>query len=362
MLILGSKSKARFELLKLYNAEVEVLVSDAQEVFNPELSLKENVVNVAYDKAKAILDKHDLSQDILVCADTIVVANNECLQKPLDYDDAFRMIQALSNNTIEVISGVFIKNKIEEYKFSDSSYITFGSIDRKTIIKYLNENPHYLDISGALDIDRIKPYINYTIKGSYSNIVGLPLHKITEKLYDKDAYTNESISNEKIENIEVYRSSTRGIIEENGKIVLLKGYTFDKKHIFYHTIGGGYHHLENSSEVLKKEAIEEGGLILDNLKPLLVVREYNTAARNNNYNKMTLHSYYSATIKDYCDVNYIEYEVDLLLGIDYFSIDEAIDIVEKQLDFFSNTDYPVNGMSFSDLQALKKYKEVQSCL
>lgn len=355
MLILGSKSKARYELLKMYNAEIKVLVADIEEVFLDELSIEENVVNVAFEKAQALLEKYDIADDILVCADTVVLVNKQCLQKPKNYEEAFAMIKLLANKRVEVISGVYVKNKNDIHNFSETSFINFADIADEMITKYLKDNPSYIHISGALDIEKIKNYMDYTIEGSFSNIIGLPLEKVTSILYDSDA--KEDISNETADNITVYRSSTRAIIEDDNKIILLKAYTFDKKHIFYYTIGGGYHRFEDKEDILKKEAMEEGGLVIDNLKPIVAVKEYNVVARDDFYNKMTVHSYYSANICGHCDVDYVEYEVELLLDIEKFEINEAIELIEKQYSFFKDTKYPVRAMSYSDLIALKAYRK-----
>ena len=357
MLILGSQSKARYQLLRLYNAEIEVITSDIDETFDSKLSYEENVRIVAKKKARDILNKRSLNDDILICADTIVVANNELLLKPIDYNDAFRMIKLFKNNEVKVITGVYLQFKDEVFNFVVTSSIYFGDYSDETITRYLAENPNYLNISGALDIDVIADYLDYEYSGSYTNIIGLPMESISEILYDSSHFNDVILSTSELAPITIYRSSVRGIIFEDDKVVLLNGYTFDKQETFLMSIGGGYHCFEDEKETLKKEAEEEGGLILSNLKHLGNIKEYTRNIRYIDYNKLTMHSYYLATVVGYTDLHYIEYEQELLLGLERYSLDEAIAKLEKQKEYFKDKEYPVYNITITDLEILKEYKK-----
>ena len=68
MLILGSQSKARYKLLRLYNAEIAVISADIDESFDNDLSNYDNVKLLAKKKAEAILSKNDINDNILICA------------------------------------------------------------------------------------------------------------------------------------------------------------------------------------------------------------------------------------------------------------------------------------------------------
>lgn len=79
MLILGSKSKVRYQLLRLYNAEIKVMQADIDESFVKGKTIEENVKYLAYRKAQALIPKIDINNDILICADTVVVVNGKVL-------------------------------------------------------------------------------------------------------------------------------------------------------------------------------------------------------------------------------------------------------------------------------------------
>ncbi|MDH6604066.1 MAF protein [Bacilli bacterium PM5-9] len=358
MLVLGSQSKVRYQLLRLYNAEIEVMSANIDETFVQDKSIEENVKYLAYKKAQALLPKIDAENDILICADTIVVVDNEVLNKPKNYNEAFSMIKSLSNKTIKVMSGVYLSHNNDIHNFVETSSIIFNEISDEKIIEYLRDNDNYLEVAGALMIEHIHKYVQYSYEGSFSNIMGLPMEKVSSLLYNAKDDNMINFSTEKLEPINIYRSSVRAIIRENNKVVLLNGYTFDKKHTFLMSIGGGYHYFENEEEMIKKEAAEEGGLIITNLKHLENMKEYTNNNRYINYNKLTIHSYYVADIKEYTSPSYVEYEQELLIGIARYSLDEAIEIIKKQVSFFEREGYnPVSNMSRCDLEILSKIKK-----
>jgi len=357
MLVLGSQSKARYQLLRLYNAEIEVKSADIDESFVEDKTIEDNVKLLAYKKAMKLLPQIDIVNDILICADTVVVVDNQVLNKPSNYDEAYEMIKSFSNNSVKVITGVYLQHNQDIHNFIDVSTINFEAIDDETIAAYLDDNNNYNEIAGALDIDIIANYIKYSYEGSYSNIIGLPMEKVSKLLYDKKHEHELVFSTPELNPITIYRSSVRSIIMDQDKVILLKGYTFDKQHIFLMSIGGGYHYFENEESVIKKEAVEEGGLIIDNLKHLGYVAEYTENSRYLKYNKQTIHSYYLADVQETTEPCYIEYEIELLLGIEKYSLDEAIELLEQQLRTFKSHAGPVHNMSMCDLEMLKRVKK-----
>ena len=357
MIILGSKSKARYQLLRMYNAEIKVIVPDIDETFDDNLNLEDNIKLVAYKKAQNILSNYNLENNIIICADTIVVLDNEILLKPNSYQDAFEMIKKLSNKTIKVLTGVYLEFCNNVFNFCEESTISFPTISDEVIEEYLENTNNYLEISGALDIDKIKNYIDYTYTGSYTNIIGLPMEKISSILYD-DNEKNIEYSSPELDNITIFRSSVRNLILEEDKVYLLKGYTFDKKHTYYTSVGGGYHFFEDKLDVIKKETIEESGLIVDELKQIINITEYTSLNGYISYNKLTHHSYFISKVIDITSHNYIEYEVDLLIGVETFYIDQAINLLKEQYDYFKDLNYPIKVISECDLKALEKAKYI----
>lgn len=358
MIILGSKSKARYQLLRMYNAEIEVRVADIDEQFNDYLSLEENLKVVSKNKAAAILQDIELQDNILVCADTIVAINEDILLKPTSYEDAFKMIKKLNNNKVRVLTGVYLAFNDHQYNFCEESTIVFDYLSDEIITKYLAEVDNYLDISGALDIDQIKRYVNYSYEGSYTNIIGLPMEKISSILYDHQIIDQVEYTSSELDDITIYRSSVRSLILEDELVYLLKGYTFDLKHTYYTTIGGGYHFFEDKLDVLKKESIEEAGLLVDNFKELIKIKEYTHLNGYIPYNKLTLHSYYLSEVCGYTNHSYVEYESELLIGIEKFELSAAIKLIKEQKHFFKDLDYPIKIISECDLKALEKANHI----
>ena len=351
MLILGSQSKVRYQLLRLYNAEIKVMVANIDETFNENLGIKENVKLIAKRKADNILESIKLDDDILVCADTVVIVNGKYFTKPNDFDEAYAMVKSFSCNQVQVVTGVYLQYLDVVENFFEVSTITFPELTKETILNYLNDNDNCLEIAGALAIEKIGAYVDFNIEGSVSNVMGLPMETISQLLSDNNS-DNVLYTTNKIDPINIYRSSVRCVIIENDQVILLNGYTFDLKDTFLMTIGGGYHCFEDKPTIMKKEAIEEGGLLLDNLRYLGQMKEYTKQQRYINYNKLTLHTYYLADVVDYTCSHYVEYEKKLLIGLERFSLNEAISRLEKQVAYYKAKSSQIEQMTSCDLQAL----------
>ncbi len=185
-MILASSSKQRKELLQEYGYVFEILSVDTEEVFEKSKTIYENIVNVAYDKAIAAIDKYKIVNDIVVAADTIVYCNNKVLLKPRNLDDALSMLNMYKDNIVYVISGVSVvevdkggNKKINN--FYDESKIVFNNLTDNDINNWLSLN-EYKYCSGALKIEYSIKYMNVNIEGSISNITGLPMEKLNDLL------------------------------------------------------------------------------------------------------------------------------------------------------------------------------------
>jgi len=353
MLILGSQSKARYELLKIYNAEIEVRVADIDESFDSSLSVEENVQRVAYLKGQ-VLNQHLSKEDILICADTVCVKDGKVLTKVSSYQEAFDTLQSYSESDVQVITGVYMVFDGKEVNFSQTSDISFSYFSDEKIKEYLNDVDYYLNIAGALAIEVIEKYVDYTYAGSFSNIIGLPMEVITQLLFDRNILNHIDYSLEELLPIDYYRSSVRVFPIKDKQTYLLKCLTVDLKEEFYLSIGGGYHYFEDKTESLKKEAIEEAGMILDKIQPLCNVVEYNRNVRIMPYNKLSTHAYYLGEITGYTETHYVDYEKDLLLGCVAFDIKDALELLEKQVKVFEDKAYPIANISKCDLFALQQ--------
>ena len=182
-IILGSASPRRKELLSDIGLEFSIQTTDKEEDFPA--NLKEHKIAEFLSKQKAkFLSKNLSDTDLLITADTIVSFKGELLNKPKDKKQAFNTLSRLSGNTHKVITGVCIKNHQKEIAFSAITLVTFKQITKKEINFYINNfNP--FDKAGSYGIQEWIGQIGISkIDGSYSNVVGLPISELYQKLND----------------------------------------------------------------------------------------------------------------------------------------------------------------------------------
>jgi septum formation protein len=177
-IILASGSPRRQEFFKNLDLDFEIRLKEIEEVFPETLQSLEITDYLAKLKASAF-DGNLLENELLVTSDTLVWLKNEALGKPKDYEDAFTMLQKLSNQTHEVITSVCFKTKDKTEIVNDITKVTFGSLSDEAI-KYYLDNYKPFDKAGSYGIQEWIGLVGITnIDGSYTNVVGLP----TEKVY-----------------------------------------------------------------------------------------------------------------------------------------------------------------------------------
>ncbi len=180
-LILASRSPRRQQLLRELGLKFDVVIKEYLETYPEGLSGEEIARHVAYEKAKSF--KNEISDnEIVIAADTIVWCNNKVLGKPLDFKDAIRILNEISGNTHEVITGVSIFSLSKEFTFSDSTKVTFETLSEEEIFYYIDKFKPY-DKAGAYGIQEWIGLIACShIDGSYFNVVGLPVQKLYKEL------------------------------------------------------------------------------------------------------------------------------------------------------------------------------------
>jgi len=181
-ILLASASPRRSQLLK--DAGFEFTVIKGQEVDEkiPEnFSGKNAAIFLANVKAEAY--KTEIKTDtILITADTIVCLKDKILGKPKNYKDAFNILKSLSGKEHKVITGVSIRSSDKQISFADETCVKFKTLSDEEINYYIN-NYKPFDKAGAYGIQEWIGYIGITeIKGSYFNVMGLPIQKLYEVL------------------------------------------------------------------------------------------------------------------------------------------------------------------------------------
>lgn len=180
-LILASGSPRRRELLMMLNIPFEVKVKNTDES-HPENELAVNIPEkLAIRKATAFKD--EINNEIIIAADTIVILENEILEKPKDREDARSMISKLSGKEHLVVTGVCILSKEKQISFPDETRVIFNVLNEQEIDYYIDNYKPY-DKAGAYACQEwIGAVAINRFEGSYHNVVGLPVHKVYKALH-----------------------------------------------------------------------------------------------------------------------------------------------------------------------------------
>ena len=136
-IILASQSPRRKQLLEWAEVDFDVIVSDTDESFPPELSFSEAAIYIARNKALAV--SAQLTNDIpVLAADTIVVCDETIFGKPKSREEAIEFLSKLSGNIHEVITGVVILKGAKEIAFADTTRVSFHALTLEQIVFYVD--------------------------------------------------------------------------------------------------------------------------------------------------------------------------------------------------------------------------------
>ena len=181
-IILASNSPRRRELLGGLGISFEVKVlPDIEENYPEGLSVAQIAEYIAKEKADAYR-KMMAPNDLIITADTIVVADDEVMGKPVDADDAQRMLRKLSGKAHQVITGVCLMTTERQCVFSVITDVTFKQLTDEEIDYYIKTYRPF-DKAGAYGIQEWIGYVGVTgLNGSYFNVMGLPVQRIYQEL------------------------------------------------------------------------------------------------------------------------------------------------------------------------------------
>jgi septum formation protein maf len=180
--VLASQSPRRRELLSGLGIAYEVrLLPDIDESYPPSLKGEDIPIYIARAKAEAYLPS--LAKDeLLITADTIVWLDDKVLGKPSDEEEAAAMLRLLSGRTHRVMTGVAVTSTARQHSFVCTSEVTFDVLSEEEIAYYVDRfRP--LDKAGSYGIQEWIGYIGVqSIRGSYFNIMGLPVQRLYREL------------------------------------------------------------------------------------------------------------------------------------------------------------------------------------
>jgi len=179
--ILASKSPRRQQLLKMLGLDFKVVIKDTEEDFSGELLKEEIPVYLARLKAEPFLNELQ-PNDLLITADTIVWLNGHAMGKPSTATEAKKMLNDLSGNEHQVISGVRLTSHEKYCEFYSTSNVQFKQLTESEIEHYISKYKPF-DKAGAYGIQEWIGLIGIThIEGSFYNVMGLPVQKLYEKI------------------------------------------------------------------------------------------------------------------------------------------------------------------------------------
>ncbi len=179
--ILASQSPRRKQILEWAEIPFELMVSDTDETFPETASFEEAAIHIAREKARFVAERTKWCKPV-IAADTMVICGNEHFSKPLDTEDAIRMLGKLSGNTHKVITGVVILYNEKEHAFADITEVTFNELTQEQIRFYVEKYKPF-DKAGAYAIQEWIGVVGIQkIAGDFYNVMGLPINRVVKFL------------------------------------------------------------------------------------------------------------------------------------------------------------------------------------
>jgi septum formation protein len=198
-LILASASPRRAELLRSAGYTFDVVVADVDESIRAGETPAIYARRLAADKSAAAQSSvvsgfsrtgegpakaghyQELTQQVILGADTTVVVDGEILGKPRDDEDGRAMLKRLSGKAHQVLTGVSLRQGAYEVGRVESTSVVFRELTDEDISWYVGSGEGR-DKAGGYAIQGLASRFVPSISGSYSNVVGLPLACVDELL------------------------------------------------------------------------------------------------------------------------------------------------------------------------------------
>lgn len=179
-IILASASPRRKELLEQIGLTFEVVPSKADEIILADETPEEHVVRLSIDKATEVAQRHNADGRWFIGSDTIVLCEQQILGKPKDEQHAAEMLHMLSGREHRVLSGfaVLDRQSGEQRTEAVSTRVRFRDLTAEEIARYIASGEP-MDKAGSYAIQGLAVCFVAGIEGSYTNVVGLPLCRLT---------------------------------------------------------------------------------------------------------------------------------------------------------------------------------------
>ena len=180
-LILASKSPRRRALLEQMGVRsFRVVTPDIDEHMDRDLPPAELVRQISEEKARAVAAQVG-SDAIVIAADTVVALDGAVLGKPVDQEEAFRMLSILSGCRHQVYTGLTVLRGERVYSVWEETAVTFRSLTGEEIEAYIDTGEP-MDKAGAYGIQGYGALLIEGISGDYYNVMGLPVCRLGQIL------------------------------------------------------------------------------------------------------------------------------------------------------------------------------------
>ena len=184
-IILASGSPRRKELLLQIGIVPEIIVSHVEEKITSDIPA-EVVMSLAEQKAVDVA-KEMPEGTVILGSDTVVAADGKILGKPKSHEEAYEMIRCLAGRSHQVYTGVCLVKKGPEgeadtvVSFYDETDVNVSPMTEKEIREYADsEEP--MDKAGSYAVQGFFARYIDGLKGSYANVMGLPVHLVYQEL------------------------------------------------------------------------------------------------------------------------------------------------------------------------------------
>jgi len=183
MLVLASQSPRRLEILERAGIAVAVRFSAVTELRAPGEAPSAYAMRLAEAKAKSV---PRFPGEVILGADTIVVAEGRVLEKPRAPQDARDMLNLLSGREHSVITGVCLLHAAGCTTIVEETRVRFASLTEAEIAAYVATGEP-MDKAGAYAIQGLASKFVERVEGCYFNVVGLPIARVYRLLKNLDA-------------------------------------------------------------------------------------------------------------------------------------------------------------------------------
>ncbi|CCH53890.1 maf protein [Fibrisoma limi BUZ 3] len=179
-LVLASGSPRRKQLLTDTGFSFTIETRPTDEFFPADMPVEDVAEYLARQKADQF--RADLGDRLVLCADTVVILDNQILNKPADADDAYRMLRSLAGRSHRVRTGVCLLAPDAMLSFTDETTVWFADLTDAEIDYYIRVCRPF-DKAGSYGAQDFVGLVGISrLEGSFYTVMGLPTHRVYQVL------------------------------------------------------------------------------------------------------------------------------------------------------------------------------------